>query len=277
MKLTWLPLALLFTSGALGADAQTIVRRMTGMEAAAATPEEGAFRNAHCDELMSWKALRPDTVTPEARRLAREANRLGMKAYRDDRHEDATDLFYCATSLDSDHALAHYNLASEYARTGNNDWCSLREVVAEVGASFRLDPARKKRFLVDPDFERIHNTVYFRVIAGTITLDSEEAIRHVLLDRQYWNTTARPIGAYKDYVQFYADGTARRFNSIDYDPNDLSKFELWTWTVRDKRILMTDGGGLVSSWPVTFDEELGVVITDERAGTWVEPPWDCDI
>jgi hypothetical protein len=265
--------ALLLIVGTFDASGQTMVLRQGGSPVAAASAAEGAFRNAHCDAFMSSVEPPEAEVTPEGRRLAREANRLGMKAYRDGRHDDASDLFYCATRCDPNHASAHYNLAREYVRDLDG-MCDVDLVWREVGAAFRLDHARRERFLRDPDFEPIRRTLYFRMIAGDIDLDSDEAIARVLLDQRPW-IWGTLTGADVPYVEFLADGTARQRYSFAYDPADPATFTTWTWLVRDGRVLMTREGRVVE-WRLTFDEERGVWVTDEHGGKWGEVT-SCDV
>ena len=112
---------------------------------------------------------------------ANDLNAYGMRCYKENKLEEAGELFRSAVTLDENHVLAHYNLACVLARLldtvgpceMNHEWYHLFSLLKK---SIALDPKRAERARRDTDFDGIRYMLPLRLsIEGQPTNPAEMA------------------------------------------------------------------------------------------------------
>jgi tetratricopeptide (TPR) repeat protein len=103
-----------------------------------------------------------------------ELNTEGFRLYRKGEFVPALEKFKQAVAADERYALAHYNAAATMARLqGAADPCSGNsenfDILGELKRAIELDPARRKRALVDPDFKPLLGTLAYRRLLYGVT------------------------------------------------------------------------------------------------------------
>jgi tetratricopeptide (TPR) repeat protein len=91
---------------------------------------------------------------------ASDLNVYGMRCYKENKLEEARELFRFAVTLDDNHVLAHYNLACVLARLVatvgpcemNSEWSQIFPLLTR---SIKLNPKRADRARTDSDFDGI--------------------------------------------------------------------------------------------------------------------------
>lgn len=142
---------------------------------------------------------------------ASQLNIFGYRAYKVQNYSDAARFFSCAIKNDDGYALAHYNLACTMAlssknRTDEDGAFNPRSILSHLKRSIELSPERKKRALVDPDLNPIHETVFFKVLAGKMDLKKTEDIKALLGTYRWFSSNGCGGGISDDQLKFDESG-----------------------------------------------------------------------
>ena len=120
-------------------------------------------------------------LSKESSTTANDLNIYGMRCYKENKLEEASQLFRRAVTLDENHVLAHYNLACVLARLldtvgpceMNDEWFHLFSLLKR---SIALDQKRADRARKDTDFDGIRYMLPLRLsIEGQPTTSVEMA------------------------------------------------------------------------------------------------------
>ena len=112
---------------------------------------------------------------------ANDLNTYGMRCYKENKLEEARELFRSAVALDENHVLAHYNLACVLARLldtvgpceMNDEWVHIFSLLKR---SVTLDPKRADRARKDSDFDGLRYMLSLRLsIEGQPTNSADTA------------------------------------------------------------------------------------------------------
>ena len=131
------------------------------------------LKKSNCQEAI--------VLSKENSTTANDLNIYGMRCYKENKLEEASQLFRRAVTLDENHVLAHYNLACVLARLldtvgpceMNDEWFHLFSFLQR---SITLDQKRSERARKDTDFDGIRYMLPLRLsIEGQPTTSVEMA------------------------------------------------------------------------------------------------------
>jgi hypothetical protein len=116
---------------------------------------------------VSGKELAKERKELDRKAAAKTVNKLGLSFHKQKEYVKAMTLFQCATSLDPEFALAHYNLACAIAldvsTTAQESSYTVRDAKAALQKAIQLDPQRKARALEDPDLAWLRGSFFWVV------------------------------------------------------------------------------------------------------------------
>lgn len=120
------------------------------------------------NELQKLTCQEAIVQSKETSMTANDLNIYGMRCYKENKLEEARQLFRRAVTIDENHVLAHYNLACVLARLldavgpceMNDEWFHLFSLLKR---SITLDQKRADRARIDTDFDSIRYMLPLRL------------------------------------------------------------------------------------------------------------------
>lgn len=182
---------------------------------------------------------------------AKALNAEGFALYQSQKWQEAADRFKAAFTADPKLAIAHYNFAATIFAAVQADPCAeppyeLEEALGHLVTSIRLDPKRRERMKVDPDFTGFRGSARYHAVLGA-DIHSKKGLTAAFPKMRFF----APSG--HDHPFYWLHFRERGVLEVD-DRDDAPKMRKGRWRIHERK---ADGGRKV------LELEVDVPGTDE--------------